>query len=1126
MLDKNQTRYVVWLSSFLTRRGLQRPDARPLYAYKVTDEEYGQLKDLLCGADYGRKCPAGFCAIWLIFASEWWKRDYTGGAWAWSPLFAASAMHEPDQFAKQDWVESATAYWKLADVITLGKKHIGKVVVNGGLPLKLIKDAGGGLPRLLRTVLVDISKSGVVPSPAHILLEVEAHKHRLPKSYQQKLVYTLLAETLMVAAELKNLCANHQDEDPIRFLDNKHPGWLDRFPLSMDGDAAHKLFSGLIEHAVRFKNKNSLPITVLRRLRFDERGPSRFDCLIEAQSGIDKKGLAILLGCGEDEMPVSFDITARAQGLSKPIGKLVMVSQRYQIKLTEAKMPEAWFYEDIEIEFSRYGQTLFVPELLASPAPDPDSPWIFENNQPIARLIAAGSCKIKDDSCLISTPEQAVMFGNEQRLGTVGDRVIYSDSSQEIHISIKKFAFKIECKAQVASDLAELPRWSGVRLYEASNPAVIFKQKPSLPSTMSCQVSESDLFWACDGQTSKLADVSPRGLGSLIHKKEGTVLSRQRVVCLPENAAIELRPSDETGFGTVILKNWPAGSIASSSGLVSIATEKAGNDWLVKVRSHSLPPPSDFPLTIYWPGGKQELSSVPFPVEGVFFTRSNGEHVPAGAVMQLDLLGDIKAHLLTANITARWEITLRLESNTSRTDFSKKIKYRGTPTFPLREIQLFDIREQARKLMSMSSDLDANIRVSVECNGRTLGSLRFTRYQYAIERNVSTGQVTLAATAQMAAVDSLMETRIRAIHLIEQSQQCDLNPIFSEGVPVGSWEFLPERRMPGCWMIYPDKDSKIDFRPIAWGVADCFATPAKQYDGLRGILSIADKTERMEALFERLAWLADKPNNYDWEILQGFVDTLGHVPLASFDAWVALAKCPSAMAMAILRLEGFHEAIGKRISGELPFEWMLVSPIQWLNAVSKFKEFNLTELGKSERALRSLRHDIEEKTERIRRANPALEFSLNYALQAGLGIEPASKETQRLLAAPDVFALPYCESVMNPEASKLQQLFQRASLQNDGPVTLKRRAVEYAKQSEYASIFTNIRIPSDDWKYSLVMVPFMVAEDVICGRVDDWLQDPSQLHAVREYRDFDPEWFDDAYQLGTFVSYSVNKFRE
>lgn len=151
MLDKGLTRYVVWLNAFLARRGLQRPDGRPLYAYKVIDDEYAQLKDHLKGVNCGKHCQGGFSALWLLFASEWWKREYDGGAWAWSPLFDAVAMHEPDQFAKQAWVEAASTYWKLADDICVGKKHIGKVVVNGGLPLKLIRDAEGSLSRFTST---------------------------------------------------------------------------------------------------------------------------------------------------------------------------------------------------------------------------------------------------------------------------------------------------------------------------------------------------------------------------------------------------------------------------------------------------------------------------------------------------------------------------------------------------------------------------------------------------------------------------------------------------------------------------------------------------------------------------------------------------------------------------------------------------------------------------------------------------------------------------------------------------------------------------------------------------------------------------------------------------------------
>lgn len=700
ILAKNLNRYDIWLNAFFARRGLQRPDGRPLYAYKVIDDEYGQMKNHLRGVNFGRNCPIEFCALWLLFAAEWWKREYDGCTWAWYPLFAAAEMHEPDQFAKQEWVESASTYWKLTDAIVVGKKHIGKVVVNGGLPLKLIREAGGNLSRLLRTVLVDISRSDVEVSQAHVLLEVEAHKHQLPKSYQQKLVYNLLADTLIEAARLKHLCANLQDEDPIRFLDDKYPGWLDRFPLSMDGDAAHKLFSGLITHAVFYKNKNknALPVTVLRRLRFAEDIPCRFDCVVDAVSKIDKSVLAQLLGCPEEELPASFDVSANSCGQSRPIGKLVWVSQHYQIRLGETRLPDAWFYEDVEIGFSRYGQTLYVPEQLISYAPDAESPWVFENSRPAARLRASGSCRIRDDSCFFALPEHAFLLGEEERLGQVGDRVIYSDSSRLIRISIGKHAFRIECKSQDLPDTSEQPRWYGKRLYEASIPSLVFVQKPSLPATSTFRINESDLLWSCDGKSYSLNGCKPIGLGFLICKKDGVIQSRQRVVCLPEGASIEVRSSSSPRRGVVLLKNWPALDVSSPSSHVSVHAQKNGSNWQLDVQSNVSPPPADFPLTIFWPGGKQELPRIPFPVDDVFFSMADGSMVVKEKTMRLDMLEEINANLRTTNKNPKWKVTMALESVGNTNLFSKQINYRDGPLIPLREIRFFDLKDQAQKL--------------------------------------------------------------------------------------------------------------------------------------------------------------------------------------------------------------------------------------------------------------------------------------------------------------------------------------------------------------------------------------------------------------------------------------------
>jgi hypothetical protein len=53
------------------------------FAYKTTEAQYNELKQCL------RAIPsfplvAEYCQVWLLFAAEWWKREYAGGAWRWA----------------------------------------------------------------------------------------------------------------------------------------------------------------------------------------------------------------------------------------------------------------------------------------------------------------------------------------------------------------------------------------------------------------------------------------------------------------------------------------------------------------------------------------------------------------------------------------------------------------------------------------------------------------------------------------------------------------------------------------------------------------------------------------------------------------------------------------------------------------------------------------------------------------------------------------------------------------------------------------------------------------------------------------------------------------------------------
>ncbi len=83
-----------WIKQFLEQEGRCAPaDGRPLYAYRLSDQEYEELISVLqqiniLGIETLARSPlTKWPMAFVLFAAEWWRREYDGGAWSWEDIF-------------------------------------------------------------------------------------------------------------------------------------------------------------------------------------------------------------------------------------------------------------------------------------------------------------------------------------------------------------------------------------------------------------------------------------------------------------------------------------------------------------------------------------------------------------------------------------------------------------------------------------------------------------------------------------------------------------------------------------------------------------------------------------------------------------------------------------------------------------------------------------------------------------------------------------------------------------------------------------------------------------------------------------------------------------------------------
>lgn len=82
-----------WPKQFLASKHITAPNGSPLYRYRLSNDDFETLKatlktSALLGVANITKI-SGWNACFVIYAAEWWRREYDGSSWSWEKVFAS-----------------------------------------------------------------------------------------------------------------------------------------------------------------------------------------------------------------------------------------------------------------------------------------------------------------------------------------------------------------------------------------------------------------------------------------------------------------------------------------------------------------------------------------------------------------------------------------------------------------------------------------------------------------------------------------------------------------------------------------------------------------------------------------------------------------------------------------------------------------------------------------------------------------------------------------------------------------------------------------------------------------------------------------------------------------------------
>ena len=937
-----------WLSNVLHRCCICKPDGRPFYRYRITKEEFDSLKEILCasttnGLHHAIRTFNAFDMMFVMYGAEWWRREYNG-QWGWECIFKSFNASASELTANQrnEFVETGLNRWGRQVRINNNRRiYLGSVAIEGGLPLTQMIE--GRWQPILKQVTQRFSQLGENGyEPSYI---VSQYSHYLPKFCRNPKIYEILGDMVATAVDLKREHNLISQDNPIVWLDNNVPRWREQFPLPVNDDVGITMLTDMVNVAVSARESETINIEGTRFLSGVSTNSPDLNFILETQTFYS---LSSLMPNIEDG-----DIPHRLQvELFDSSGKTWPFAEAYQ---TQWKGKPALKFNNrritlknedaigaIRLRFKIVGKTIYEMDI-ESEALDTEIPWTFaEKGDDGWQLVGQASQKLKDAEAIIWAPNTLkVAYDDTSKPEYVADSLggCYFKIKQPIElINSNNDRYVIETSQE--EETLEEYFLKGKRLPYACSPVDTFIGKPKL--RVKNRISGEETFIGTSHIRARpvssnkpwqtLNEILP-GVHEIQVVDNSIIKYRKRIAFLPETCQFSYSSGDTPQCGAISVKQVDGWQATCQVPGVYFQIEEDATELKMQFKTLDLPPAS-VNINFWTDESSHPLRiTLPYPSEGAMLFNAEGQKESNTSLFLDGLHGYRIKFFVGANRPVKSEVFFRLEvEDYSLNDTSNlyiEIRQYLPEGVPI-NLPLVDFHPEMRELLSVSKNLDAYIRFIVLCDGCEQANLEIRRFQAAIEQNQ--GEVVIRdRAAQNAGIENAQSIRIGAM----KPSQPEYHPVqlpakHPQTANLGSWDLSPTHNSPGPWLIHSLKGSEI-LKPLKIESSQ----PATNAQSVRAAIRIKNPADRQKALNEQFSAMARDSEHGGWDYLRSLWDNYGHLPLATFDIWVAAATNSRLLAAIALHLE---PAAIDRIQQEFPVVWELIPISVWEAVLNSYKD--------------------------------------------------------------------------------------------------------------------------------------------------------------------------------------------
>lgn len=910
------------------------PDGRELYRYRIPDERYARLREFLRRELRGGLARADreVCALFCVFAAEWWRREHVRGPWTWDGIKEAVGV-------------GSDPYTVLAKAVDMGLRVLGRplltsaggererlltVACEGGLPLRRLQVEGARLPVYFRDVLEDLEALGMSGQEDGAALEDVAarYDYRLPPSLRRGIVHRLVGELVGRAWSLRRALSSGVT-NPVAVLDKEIPEWREHLPLVVSDDSAEALLRGLMTDVARVASGRGTRLRVLASLLLEDE-TARLQRFLDAPSSLT-----------EDQVASAFEGQVLPTGNRLQIRMRAEAGDTLRCGVLSRAGEQNWSFQPVRgASFTGDAATQMVTVLAATRggavesssveggAPLGPLPWVFRPSAGTARrwdLVACGSTRRREPELLIALPEGAVAQGDfRAEVRTVAGRsLIRANGEVRIHTE----AGLVRVVADHATNETAMYELQGRRFEKVTSSRTAWLGMPRLVRRLGMRKELADLQ-VRDGERWRRVVGTEVGELQVRSLADGEVVFRDRIRVVPEDLTLKLEIGDRGRAGaiTVASSKLIQAGVPEDPRWTSQVTKDDGATRIEMSATGEVP--SRVALTMVFRDG-QLKGAVPFPERALHFETPDGDTIEWGAQFHIKRLGGVRAVALSPNPRAQFAVTLQPVSAGTGPGPAER-------TFPLLEqptgekiLDLRDVQSAALEILDATESLDASVRIrlwEVGGWGRSI-SIEAKRYDWTLQRDEETGDVVLVGPDLEAVDDVVVEAR----SFCEVGEVQTLPRLRSARLAEPRWVFDPSARSGCTWLVTAREGSWYRCRPVPfWGRGE-----PPELEGLRACFELPQEGQRHEQIRLILDHMCLNWNHSDWAVVDGYLRMLGDLPATTFDLIRVIAHHPCAAAIVALRASGWGSADFLQVMDgleELVFLWEAVPFATWKGA--------------------------------------------------------------------------------------------------------------------------------------------------------------------------------------------------